>query len=181
MTRRLLLCAALALGLLVPATASAAKGRPFGLGIQLGEPTGLSAKLYLDQPFALQMGLGFVDDFDNEDGLYAHLDFIWHPAIITRQPAFTMPFYFGVGGRFLRHHYNFRLDRNDYVDSDTHFGVRVPIGILMDFNRVPIDVFFELALVIDLIRFDEDYYGDVYHYHHDRVGLDGGIGIRYYF
>jgi hypothetical protein len=152
---------------------------PFGLGLQLGAPTGLTAKLYLNQPFALQMGLGFVDDFDDEDGLHVHLDFIWHPAILAREAAFTLPFYLGVGARVLQHDYVYRIDRTYYVDEDTHLGVRVPIGLLMDFNRVRLDIFLEVALVIDFI-FLEDRYGPE-HRRHDRVDLNGGLGIRYYF
>jgi hypothetical protein len=160
-------------------TAAAAPGHPFGLGVQLGAPTGITGKLYLDQPFALQMGIGFVDDFDDEDGLHVHLDFIWHPAILARQPAFTLPFYLGVGARLLQHDYVYRIDRTYYVDEDTHLGVRVPFGLLMDFNRVSLDIFLEVALVVDLF-FVEDTYGPFYE-RHDRVDLNGGVGIRYYF
>ena len=160
-------------------TAAAAGNHPFGLGVQLGAPTGLSGKLYLDAPFALQMGVGFIDDFDNEDGFHLHVDFLWHPAVLTRQPAFTLPFYFGVGARLLDHDYGYRVDRTWYVDEDTHIGVRVPFGLLMDFNRVSLDIFLEFAIVIDLV-FIEDYYGP-FHHHHDRVDVNGSVGIRYYF
>ena len=170
----------LLVGLGLSAEAGAARGpRPFGLGVQIGAPTGLSAKLYLDRPFALQMGVGWVDDFDNEDGLHLHLDFIWHPAVLARGRDLTLPFYVGVGGRILSHHYHYRAGGVDYTDDDAHLGVRVPVGLLLDFNRVPIDVFLELALVVDFLYFDEDY-GPLHH-DHDRIDLNGGIGIRYYF
>ena len=49
--------------------------------------------------------------------------------------------------------------------------MRAPIGVALDFNRVPVDVFFELAILIELINDDND----------DDVDLDAGIGVRYYF
>jgi len=161
------------------ARAQAQSGRPFGLGLVLGEPTGLTSKLYLSSPVALQFGLGWMDTFDNYDGLYVNVDVLWHPAVITRQPAFTMPFYIGVGGRLLDHRWCYYYDPPRYCNDyhDTHLGVRVPFGLLMDFNRIPMDLYFELAVVVDLIYFDEyDPIDD-----HRRVDLNGGIGARYYF
>jgi hypothetical protein len=168
-----------------PAATSVASAadRPFGLGLVIGEPTGLTAKLYLDR-FALQFGLGVVDDLDDDpyddDGLMVHVDFLWHPAILARQPAFTLPFYVGVGARLVDNDDYYRVGNTVYVDNDTRFGVRVPFGILLDFNRVPLDLFYELAVVIDLVELDDDYDGP---YEDDvpDVGLNGGIGLRYYF
>ncbi len=175
MKTSLLLAAAL---VLLPAAASAAPENPFGLGIQVGAPTGLTGKLYLDR-VALQMGLGVVDDFDDEDGLHVHLDVLFHPAVLVRERAFTLPFYVGIGGRILQHDYVYHFDGDHYVDEDTHVGVRVPFGLLMDFNRVPLDIFLEVALVVDFLHI-EDHYGP-FHDRHDRVDLNGGLGIRYYF
>src|SRR5262249_206993 len=129
MMKRTLLTLAL---LLAAGTARAEPQRPFGLGLVLGEPTGLTAKLYISEPFALQFGLGWIDEFNDYDGLYVNVDFVWHPAVLTRQPAFTMPFYLGVGGRLLDHEWRYFVDRGVFYDEhDTHIGVRVPFGILM--------------------------------------------------
>src|SRR5687767_6037585 len=74
---------------------------PFGLGLMLGEPIGLSAKYYLGNKMALDAGLGESRSYWNHDGLHLHVDVLWHPKVLTRQPAFDMPFYLGVGGRLL--------------------------------------------------------------------------------
>jgi hypothetical protein len=169
----------LVVGLLAASSsAHAQSGRPFGLGLVLGEPTGLTSKLYLSAPFALQFGLGWMADYYDYDGIYVNIDLIWHPAVITRQPAFTMPFYVGVGGRLLDNRYRYYYQGPFYYDEhDTHLGVRVPFGLLMDFNRIPMDLYLELAVVVDLIYFDDFApYG-----HGRRVDLNGGIGARYYF
>ena len=48
----------------------------------------------------------------------------------------------------------------------------------MDFNSIPLDIFLELALVIDFIELDDD--DDPYD-DDDRVSLYGALGARYYF
>ena len=177
--RAILIVALLASGL-VPGIARAreAPAHPFGFGLVVGEPTGLTAKLYLSQPFALQFGAGFVDNFNGEDGFHMNVDVLWHPAVLARGADITLPFYLGVGGRIWQHHWGYYYtDHYWYSDSDTHLGVRVPFGILMDFNRIPLDIYLELAVVFDIIYFDQnDPYDD-----HRRVDVNGGIGARYYF
>jgi len=162
------------------AAAAEAPARPFGLGLVVGEPTGLTAKLYLSQPFALQFGAGFIDHFNGQDGFHLNVDAIWHPAMVARGSTFTMPFYIGVGGRLLDHSYDYFVNDVHYVDHDTHLGVRMPLGLLVDFSRVPLDLYFEVAFVVDLVYFDESYgpYHDAYR---DRFDLNGGVGLRYYF
>jgi hypothetical protein len=171
-----------ALALSAPAQAANSSGgaHPFGLGLMVGAPTGLTGKLYLAQPFALQMGLGWVDDFDDDDGLHVHLDFVWHPVILSRSAAVTLPLYLGVGGRIWEHDHHFRFDGDWYDDDHTTIGLRAPLGLLIDFNRVPLDIFLEIALTVDVVDLDDD--DDLpFDHDHDRVGLNGGVGVRYYF
>jgi hypothetical protein len=139
-----------------------AQGGSFGLGIIIGSPTGLSGKVYLDRQNAIDFALGAA--FVGGRGLHAHVDYLWHPVMLADDAAFFLPLYFGVGARVLDH----GRGRDD--DDDTHLGVRVPLGILFDFKRVPMDVFAEIALVVDVIN-DHD----------DLIDLNAGIGARYYF
>lgn len=183
--RILLLASVLVAALSSSANAQQGGGRPFGLGLMLGEPTGISAKWYLGgKPFALQFGLGWVDDDgfrdDDDDGLHIHGDVVWHPAILTRNPTFVMPFYLGVGARILDDEDGYDCNNNGcrFHEDDTYIGVRVPFGLLMDFNRTPIDIFLEIAIVVDLIELDDDDFDDD---DHDRGHLNGSVGVRYYF
>jgi len=180
MRNKAILVIALLIGGLIPGAARAgeAPNHPFGFGLVVGEPTGLTAKLYLSQPFALQFGAGFVDNFDGEDGFHLNVDALWHPAILARGADITLPFYIGVGGRLFDHRYDYIANGMRYVDHDTRLGVRVPFGLLMDFNKVPLDLYFELAFVVDLVYFDETI-GPFDN--RDRAGFQGGIGLRYYF
>src|SRR6185295_6615270 len=160
---------------------------PFGLGLMVGAPTGLSAKYYLGRRgMAIAAGLGEVQKVGPDDGISLHVDLLWHPVILTRQNAFTLPLYVGVGGRYLHDGDNWdcwfdgngrRVCGYDY-DDDDYLGVRVPVGILMDFYRVPLDVFFEIAMVVAFHHFDD---GDNFDDDHDRVSLNGSLGVRYYF
>lgn len=153
----------------------------FGLGLMLGSPSGLGAKYYLGGTTAVQGGLGVVRGLGNE-GLHMHAEFVWHPVVLHRSPSFTLPFYFGVGARLLQHdsYYKRCYDGRYYAcnDDDTHLGVRAPVGLLMDFNKIPLDVFLELALVVDVIHLQNDGAD-----HHDNGfgGINAAIGARYYF
>lgn len=178
-------CFVIAAALLLAPAAAYAEGpsHPFGLGLMLGTPTGLSGKWYLNKPFALQAGLGYIDDgWDrgDDDGFHLHVDVVWHPKVLTRTADFTLPFYFGVGGRILDDDDRWICGPGGQTcsDDDTYIGVRVPVGLLMDFNKVPLDIFLEFALVVDIIEFDDDDFDDD---NHDRAHLNGALGARYYF
>jgi hypothetical protein len=177
---------AMMLFLAVPAHAE--ERGDFGLGLQVGGPTGVAGKYYMDR-LALQFGLGVIES-GWDDGTHLYLDVLWHPVVLTRQAAFTLPLYLGVGGRILN-------DDNDNfmhchggdcydLDDDLHVGARVPFGVLMDFNSVPLDAFLEITPIVDFIHEDDD---DVfchdghchYEYDDDRFDLYATIGARYYF
>ena len=141
--------------------------KTFGLGIMLGAPTGLSGKFFLGADTALDFGVGWNREFRYHRGVAAHMDFLWHPVTLAQTQPFYLPLYVGLGGRILQH------DRyqNDY-DDHTHVGVRAPIGIALDFNNIPLDIFFELALVFDVIVDNEE---------HGYIDLDGAVGARFWF
>jgi hypothetical protein len=139
--------------------------KTFGLGLVVVEPIGLSAKYYLSESTALDFAFGEYDRFRDDDDLGVHADFLWHPFTIATTDPFLLPLYFGIGARV--------LDDEDGPDGDddVNVGVRGPLGVALDFNRVPLDVFFELALIIELVDDEDD----------DNVDLDAALGIRYYF
>jgi hypothetical protein len=172
----LLVCLALACaGVVAGGTAAEARPRPragrafeanktFGLGLMLGAPTGLSGKYFLSSSNALDFGVGAIGYYRGRDGLHLHMDYLWHPVSLASTPDFELPLYFGIGGRF--------FDFDDANDQAYAFGVRAPLGIAFDFTNTPLDVFLELALVVDFFSG-----------YRDNVGaeLDGAVGIRYYF
>jgi hypothetical protein len=136
----------------------------FGLGIILGEPTGISAKLYLSDNTAVDAAVGgaFIGG-----GLHVHGDFLLHPWVLENRDTFVLPAYVGVGARLLDH------DRG--AEGDFHIGARGVIGMLFDFKEIPIDVFVEAAAVLDLRLADDDTHSGL------GLGINAGAGARYYF
>ena len=138
-----------------PLTSGYNSGR-FGAGVIIGEPTGLSLKYWLNDTMAVDgaAGWSYADDTD----FYLHSDVLWHKFDLLRVPEGSLPLYFGVGGlvRF----------RNDNRDNEV--GVRAPVGLSYIFDRIPVDIFVEIAPAIDVAP-------------SVRADITGGIGVRYWF
>ena len=144
---------------------SFAANKTFGLGVMLGAPTGLSGKFFVSPQHAFDFGVGAIRYYRHRDGLHLHFDYLWHPIALVKARPFWMPLYFGLGGRV----FDFDDDAND---EGLAIGIRAPVGLALDFNNVPLDVFFELALVVD---FFIDYRDE------NAVDVNGAVGVRYWF
>ena len=130
-----------------------------------GVPSGLSGKYYVGSDTAIDFGFGTYYRHRYDSAVNLHADFLWHPLVLAQTEPFWLPLYFGLGARFLDHGND--RDRN----HDTHVGLRVPLGIAFDFNNVPLDIFLEVAFVLDFIREDGHGYSD----------FNTAFGLRYYF
>ncbi|MBM3332612.1 hypothetical protein FJY68_12335 [candidate division WOR-3 bacterium] len=126
-----------------------------GVGLMAGEPSGLSAKAWLGPSSALDAGLGWGSWWD-EGHLYFHADFLYHLKSLVPDSEFgSLPPYFGIGGRVK-------------LADETRIGARIPFGVTMLFEDVPIDLFLEAVPVVNLIpRLSGDW--------------NSSIGFRYYF
>jgi hypothetical protein len=180
---RSLVLAALALTLTLASVPGDADARPrpragkrfeanktFGLGLELGAPFGLNGKYFLSPDRALDFGVGTIYHWRERDGLNIYLDYLFHPVSLASNPTFELPLYFGFGGRL--------WDVDDYSRNNRYndtfaLGLRVPVGISFDFNNVPIDIFLQLAFVLDF--YTGDYYRNVY------GDVNGSAGVRYWF
>jgi hypothetical protein len=145
----------------------------FGLGLELGSPSGLNGKYFLSDTTALNFGLGVIYDryyYDDRDGIHLYLDHLWHPLSLANKPAVQIPLYIGVGVRL----WDFDDNRRGFDDDGFALGVRMPLGLAFDFNRVPIDMYIQLTFAVDTFF---AYYRD------ERLGfhIEGSIGFRYWF
>ena len=127
----------------------------FELGAILGEPTGISAKYWSSGTTALDGALSWSLRDDRGNDLYIHGDFLWHNFGVIEDESGRVPVYYGIGGRVI-------------LDHDATLGVRFPIGISWQLSGAPLDLFIEVAGIIDLIP-DMDF------------DVNGGIGIRFVF
>ncbi|MBN1945974.1 MAG: DUF3996 domain-containing protein [Bradymonadales bacterium] len=157
--------AILSLTLLVASLAWAGgpEGRRFGLGIFLGEPSGITAKLWLSDQNALDFLVAF--DFSDED-LAFFVDYLFHFDVGVNANAFELPLYVGVGGKLTIRDDDHHRDYDD--DDDIGLGVRIPIGITMLLKNAPFEFFLEIAPGLRIIPETD---GDI----------DGGVGVRFYF
>ena len=142
-----------------------AQDHGFGMGLILGEPTGVSAKLWTSKINAFDFGLGvglggdrikYKGNYDNSGRIHFHMDYLWHSfnAISSTE---RFPLYYGIGGRF-----------NTGGGYDGSFGVRGVFGIAWFPHQTPIDVFLELVPVLQITPAT-------------GFGIDAGLGIRYFF
>jgi hypothetical protein len=151
--------------------------KTFGLGLELGEPAGINGKYFLSSSHALDFGLGYIyNHYYAGDGLHLYADYLWHPLVLTSADAFELPFYLGVGGRFWNFDYGCDRFGNNCAYDGSAIGVRVPLGLSFDFNNVPLDIFVQLVPTLDF--FTGDYRS---RYHSVYLGIDGSIGIRFWF
>ena len=147
--KRLILLTAFAL---IAATSGSAQERGFGLGVTFGEPTGLSLKYWVSRQNAVDGGLAW--SFRGDGFFHMHADYLWHfPDAIHSSERF--PLYVGIGGRIR-------------FDNPARIGVRIPFGLAWWPTGVPLDVFLELAPILDLAPATE-------------FELNGAIGVRYFF
>ncbi|PKL83507.1 MAG: hypothetical protein CVV24_04660 [Ignavibacteriae bacterium HGW-Ignavibacteriae-3] len=144
---------------------SSAQDHGFGMGLILGEPTGLSAKLWTSKINAFDFGLGvsvggdrisYSGNYNNGSRVHFHMDYLWHSfSAISSSERF--PLYYGIGGRF-----------NSGGGYDGSIGVRGVFGIAWLPHGTPIDVFLEVVPVLQLTNTT-------------GFGIDAGLGIRYFF
>lgn len=156
------LLSAVLLAVLLPSEAMAQLDG-FGVGIIAGDPTGLCVKNWLSQKSALEVSAAW--SFEGDGGFFLSGDYVLHAFDIADDPDSGLSglmFTYGLGGRLY-----FR-DGNGDDDGDTVLGLRVPLGLCYPFEGAPVDMFVQLAPVMDIIPETE-------------LGLNGGIGARLYF
>jgi len=124
-----------------------------GVGIILGEPTGLSGKLWLTEKTAADAAVAW--SMWDGGALHVHADFLVHSFNLINVSQGQLPLYFGIGARVK-------------LSDDPMVGVRVPVGLAYLFGSAPIDVFLELVPILDLVPATD-------------FDFNSAIGIRYFF
>lgn len=145
---------ALVLALVFAPAPARADGGPFGLGIVLGEPTGITGLYRFGDRTAVDISLG-IDALD-DNGFYVHGVFLFFLPDLLGGGSVGLSPYLGPGA--------FVAD----AGNDVALGARVPFGLSLDFRRAPIQIYGEIAVGLLLVP-DVD------------LGLGGAVGFRYFF
>ncbi len=136
------------------AAVSCAQRRGFGLGVIVGEPTGISFKDWLNGKTAIDGAIAW--SFEHESSFHIHADYLIH-AFDEFETTQSVPLYYGIGGRLKTSN-----------GGDARLGLRGVVGIGYLFREAPIDLFFEIAPILDVAPRTE-------------LSVNGGFGARYFF
>jgi hypothetical protein len=148
--RKLVIATLVVLGL-----TGTARSESIGIGVFLGQPTGLDIKIGLQGRSALDIVLG-ATRFDEPRASYGHLQYLVLLGV-ARGQSVNVPFRIGVGVAFA-----------GVTEDATAVLARLPLQLGLRFRRTPLEIYGEIAFVVQLID-DVD------------TDIDGGIGLRVYF
>jgi hypothetical protein len=132
-----------------------------GIGIIVGEPTGLSIKKWIASDRAVDAAAAW--SFSENESFQLHADYLVHNFDILKTGSVggRLPLYAGIGGRI-------KFDGHDHNDHSTLLGVRIPLGIAYMFAKDPIDIFAEIVPILDVVPSTE-------------FDINAAIGARFYF
>jgi hypothetical protein len=147
----------LALALVLLAYRAPARAEAIGIGLFLGEPSGLDIKVGLGAKSSLDIVIGQNTYKDGRTD-YAHVTWLLTP-FVGRGRSVLVPLRLGIGAAAI-----------GIVDDNAHAAVRVPFELGLRFRRTPVEVYGEITIKG---TFYEDPIMD--------FDIDGGIGIRFYF
>lgn len=125
-----------------------------GVGLMIGNPTGLNGKYWLGGNRAVDAG--FAWSLGKHSDLSIHSDYLLHnEGAFYLNDVHKLDLYYGIGGRM------------EFAD-DIELGVRVPVGLANKLENGKADVFGEIAPIVD-------FFG--------KTGLEMhfAVGGRYYF
>lgn len=139
--------------ILIGCAAADAQDQGFGLGVILGEPTGISFKQWIERNEAIDGA--FAWSFEDESALHVHFDLLFHGSNLAKREMSKLLPYYGIGGRVK-------------FEDDSKAGIRVPLGLAYVPSHTPIDIFFEIVPLLDLAPSTE-------------FALNAALGVRYFF
>lgn len=145
-------------------TTTAYARNDLGVGIIVGEPTGVSVKKWVDSRHAVDAAVAW--SFSDNESFQFQADYLIHNYDLFRQPGVRgqLPFYFGIGGRFKLRNSDGGGRNNDHDLA----GIRIPFGVSYLFPHAPFDVFGEVVPILDVAP-------------GTHFTIDAAVGARFYF
>ncbi len=139
-------------------TALPAAENRLGIGFVLGDPSGITGKLFISSSDAIDAGIGASHDH----GAYLYGDYLRHFSGVFPVPSLLL--YLGIGPGFYDHD---NEGRNHSGSDENGLECRFPIGLEYRFTTIPLAAFLELVPAMTVVP-DIDFH------------LRGGLGIRYF-
>jgi hypothetical protein len=134
---------------------SFSQDKGFGLGVIVGEPTGVSTKNWMSSVTAIDAAIAW--SFIDNGALHLHADYLFHNfQLINFETKGKWLVYYGIGARL------------KFGDKDTQLAVRIPVGIEYLFGDAPIDTFLEVVPMLELIP-------------KTKFQFNAALGARYFF
>jgi hypothetical protein len=126
-----------------------------GVGIIVGEPTGISAKFWTQRNTAIDAALAY--SFADKEHFYFHMNYLYHN--VSHVDQIGVPWYWGLGANV-----RFREKSDDQVK----IAGRIPLGLNYMFQDFPGEVFIEVSPSLDVVP---------------KIGfsLGAALGFRIYF
>ena len=124
-----------------------------GVGLILGEPTGISAKKWINSSYSLNGAAAW--SFVDAGALHLHADYVFHNFDLFDPDVGRLAFYYGLGGRLK-------------LTTKGKLGARVPLGLNYMLDNNPLDLFVEIVPMLDLLPAT-------------TFTVNAAIGIRYFF
>jgi len=144
-------------------TSAFAEGKNLGLGLLVGQPTGITAMYSLNIHRAIDLTVSY--DFSrNFDSFLFMGDYLFRKPESLRIDTVDFGWYWGIGLFYA--HFSFDVL---FLNVDSFaMGPRFPVGLFYSFPTVPIEVFIEFGLGISVLP-------------GIRFNPTGGIGGRFFF
>ena len=134
-----------------------AGNRDFGFGLILGEPSGFTLKYMKSDTVAIDGAVAW--SFADDSHFHIHSDYLRHNrTVLQKHFGITegmLALYYGIGGRIKFAH-------------DTRVGMRIVVGVSYLFDDGPMDAFFEIAPIMDVVPKTE-------------LNGNAAVGMRYWF
>lgn len=139
----------------VPGIFSAESDLPhrWGIGVMLGEPTGISVKNWQSATSAFAGGVAW--SFRRKAAFHLHGDFLIHRDRELKAYEGRFMWYYGTGLRLK-------------FEEESRFGARFPLGLDYIFPQNKIELFLEFVPILELLPATD-------------FLVNGAVGIRYLF
>jgi hypothetical protein len=135
-----------------------AKTNPFGLGVMVGFPTGLTTKYWFDAIHAVDATVAWNHDGENSWAIQS--DYLLHQQAFWKLENWSVNLYYGAGVQF----------SSSIVKKKqtTEVALRAPVGLNHFFQRNRVEIFVEIAPGLKIVPGTEFFFYP-------------GIGARYFF